>query len=256
MGIYNGHTLQYILLISDKVGISEVKNKLKDNNLNLKIRRCEKTNERYIILTILDTDNNRLLNSEYYKDNFEKWINDFKEYTLKIIKPIDIDLKYDEKIILDSILLVMPEMIESHGWCDENSMSTTYDDCYVKSLEYNIVLNSNCNIENTKKIIKEICNEFNYQVCDFVRCKYDNELQIKLINNIQLHERIINSKWFKKIFTENAVFKKRVSDYIDIELTEIEISILEKLRIILKDDIIYDGWYVENNIYSDSLLYY
>lgn len=125
MGIYNGHTLQYILLISDKIEISEVNKKLKDNNFNLKIRRCDKTNERYLILTILDTENSRLYNSEYYKDNFKNWINDFKDYTTKIIKPIDIDLEHNERTILESILLLMPEIIESHGWYDENSICFT-----------------------------------------------------------------------------------------------------------------------------------
>ena len=258
MGIYNAHTLQYILLISDGVALSEAIKYLKDNNINLKIRRNEKTNERYIILTVLNNNDVRFTNSKYYKDNYHKWSNDYDSYTTQIKENINIELNKEEKTVLNTILLSIPEIIDYHGWYDENSVSTTYGDYYFTAIEYNIAIKNNVNIERIKQIIKKVCNEHNYQVCDFVKCNYTNELHIKIVNDVQLRDRKMKSAWFNTLIANNKVYRRRIviDDLVDMVLTEKENYVLEDLKELLKDYVLYDGWYLENNIYSESLYYY
>lgn len=126
MGIYNGHTIQYLFFIYDKVDNNIITNKLKENNIYLEIRQNEKTNERYIALTILNTTDKRLYESQYYKENYIKWMNDYRTYIKKCNEPIDVNFTEEEQFLLNKILKTIPFAIEKQGWYDENDISTTY----------------------------------------------------------------------------------------------------------------------------------
>ena len=258
MGIYNQHSIEYILLLSDKFATIDILKILKDNSIFLIIKRNEDTNERYIILTNLTCTDKRLTDSNYYKDNSKKWIDDYKSYTKKITEDIDIELNDKEKNFLNKILNIMPEMIESYGWYNENSVSTTYGSEYFTSLEYYLIIKPESDKDYIKSSIKEICNKLNYQVCDFVKVKDNDELQIKVVNSIQLKERLQKSKWFREKIFQDGIYriKLNIDETYDIELTIKEKHILNEFKNKLRDFIQSEGWYLEVNIYNQNLFSY
>lgn len=258
MGIFNEHTIKYILLLSDKFATIDILKNLKNNSIFLNIKRNKDTNERYIILTNLTCGDKRLTESNYYKDNRKIWIDDYKSYTKKITEDIDIKLNDKENNLLNKILNIMPEMIESYGWYNKNSISTTYDSKYFRSLEYYLIIKPESDKDYIKSSIKEICNKLNYQVCDFVKVKDNNELQIKVVNSIQLKERLQKSKWFNDNFFEDGIYriKLNIDETYDIELTIKEKQILNELKNKLRDFIQNEGWYLEVNIYNKNLFSY
>ena len=224
MGIYNQLSVQYLIMIPENISIYDIKNKLNENNINLQIRRDKNNNNRYIVLTIITDNDKRLNESEYYKKI--KGRHNYEEYCELITTDIDIKLNNEENELLNKLISYFNE-IPKNNWYIINNISTTYGDYYYLTLEYQIMLNASIEINIINDIIKEICNKNNYPICDIIKCKYTDNIYIRLVNDYELCERKKNSNWLKQISSEYKEYKKQVET--DIELTEIEKLILNVL---------------------------